>query len=149
MLGAAGWRLIFWVNVPVGILGIAAGVLFIPRSQHLQKRVAFDWWGLGLFAPAIVALLVAVSFGNRLGWGSAPIVGLFAVTVGLRGGVRRLGAAGPLPDARPLAVLAPGLLGRDRQRVAVLPRPVRHAVRGPVRARARARASARPGSGWS
>ena len=81
LLGAAGWRLIFWVNVPVGILGIAAGVLFIPRSQHLQKRVAFDWWGLGLFAPAIVALLVAVSFGNRLGWGSPLIVGLFAVSV--------------------------------------------------------------------
>jgi EmrB/QacA subfamily drug resistance transporter len=81
LLGAAGWRLIFWVNVPVGILGIVAGVLFIPRSQHLQQRVAFDWWGLGLFAPAIVALLVAVSFGNRLGWVSAAIVGLFAVAV--------------------------------------------------------------------
>jgi MFS family permease len=76
LLGAAGWRLIFWINVPVGILGIAAGLLFIPRSLHLQRRVAFDWLGLGLFAPAIVALLVAVSFGNRLGWRSDPIIGL-------------------------------------------------------------------------
>jgi EmrB/QacA subfamily drug resistance transporter len=82
LLGAAGWRLIFWVNVPVGILGIAAGLLFIPRSLHLQRRVAFDWIGLGLFAPTIVALLIAVSFGNRLGWGSDSIIGLLIVTVG-------------------------------------------------------------------
>jgi EmrB/QacA subfamily drug resistance transporter len=81
LLGAAGWRLIFWINVPVGILGIAAGLLFIPRSRHLQRRVAFDWVGLGLFAPTIVALLVAVSFGNRLGWGSIEIVGLLVVSV--------------------------------------------------------------------
>jgi EmrB/QacA subfamily drug resistance transporter len=81
LLGAAGWRLIFWVNVPVGILGIVAGLLFIPRSQHLQRRVAFDWVGLGIFAPAIVALLVAVSLGNRLGWGSVEIIGLFTVAV--------------------------------------------------------------------
>jgi EmrB/QacA subfamily drug resistance transporter len=81
LLGAAGWRLIFWVNVPVGILGIGAGLLFIPRSRHLQRRVAFDWFGLGLLAPAIVALLVAVSFGNRLGWGSFDVVGLLVVTV--------------------------------------------------------------------
>jgi EmrB/QacA subfamily drug resistance transporter len=81
LLGAAGWRLIFWINVPVGIVGIAAGLLFIPRSLHLQRRVACDWKGLGLFAPTIVAFLVAVSFGNRLGWGSAPIIGLLVVTV--------------------------------------------------------------------
>ncbi|HEX4217143.1 MAG TPA: DHA2 family efflux MFS transporter permease subunit [Acidimicrobiales bacterium] len=81
LLGAAGWRLIFWINVPVGLLGIAAGLLFIPRSRHLQRRVAFDWVGLGLLAPTIVALLSAVSFGNRLGWGSVEIVVLLVVTL--------------------------------------------------------------------
>jgi len=118
LLGVAGWRLIFWVNVPVGILGIAAGLVFIPRSRHLQRRVAFDWVGLGLFAPTIVALLVAVSFGNRLGWGSAPIIGLFIVTVacGLAFVAWERRAAAPMLDlslfSRPAfsAGIASGLL---------------------------------------
>jgi EmrB/QacA subfamily drug resistance transporter len=118
LLGAAGWRLIFWVNVPVGMLGIAAGLLFIPRSRHLQRRVAFDWLGLGLFAPTIVALLVAVSFGNRLGWGSAIIIGLLIVTVacGLAFVAWERRAAAPMLDlslfSRPAfsAGIASGLL---------------------------------------
>ena len=81
LLAAGGWRLIFLVNVPVGILGAVAAVLLVPRSRDLAPRKRFDWIGLALFFPAVVALLSAISFGNQLGWGSAAILGLFAVAV--------------------------------------------------------------------
>lgn len=81
LLAAGGWRLIFLVNIPAGLLGAVAGWLLIPRSRHLQHRVPFDWWGLGWFVPGMVALLVAVSLGDSAGW-TSPILGVsFAACV--------------------------------------------------------------------
>ena len=79
LLAAGGWRLIFFVNIPFGLLGALAAVLLVPRSRHLLARVRFDWTGLAIFFPAVVALLSAISFGAEAGWGSALIVGLFVV----------------------------------------------------------------------
>jgi EmrB/QacA subfamily drug resistance transporter len=84
LLAAGGWRLIFFVNVPVGLFGAVAAVLLVPRSQNLLARVRFDWTGLAVFFPAIVALLSAISFGATSGWGSPLIVGLF-VAAGVLG----------------------------------------------------------------
>ncbi len=83
LLAAGGWRLIFLVNVPLGVFGALAAVALVPRSQHLQRRVAFDWKGLTLFFPAVVALLTAISFGAARGWSSPTIVALFAITAAL------------------------------------------------------------------
>lgn len=79
LIALGGWQLIFFVNVPVGIIGTALGWFLIPRSTHLSKRVSFDWWGLAIFVPSIVALLLSISEGNDLGWTSPQILGLFVV----------------------------------------------------------------------
>jgi EmrB/QacA subfamily drug resistance transporter len=79
LLAAGGWRLIFYVNVPFGLFGAVAAVLLVPRSRDLLARVRFDWAGLGMFFPAMVALLCAISFGATSGWGSPLIVSSFAV----------------------------------------------------------------------
>ncbi len=83
LLAAGGWRLLFYVNVPVGVLGLVAGILFIPRSRYLQDRTPFDWSGLAVFLPAVVALLSAVSFVNTAGWRSPLVVGLATAGVAL------------------------------------------------------------------
>jgi EmrB/QacA subfamily drug resistance transporter len=81
LLAAGGWRLIFLVNVPFGLIGVVAGWIFIPRSTHLSERVRFDWTGLALFLPAVSALLCAVSFANSIGWTSPRIIGLSAAVL--------------------------------------------------------------------
>jgi EmrB/QacA subfamily drug resistance transporter len=78
LVAAGGWRLIFLVNVPLGVLGAIAALVLVPRSRHLQARTAFDRAGLSLFLPAVVCLLTAASFGATLGWGSPLIVLLLA-----------------------------------------------------------------------
>jgi EmrB/QacA subfamily drug resistance transporter len=83
LLAAGGWRFIFFVNVPFGLLGMVAGWLLVPRSRHLQTRVRFDWTGLALFFPAVVAVFSAVSFGNSKGWTSPVIHGLFGIGIAL------------------------------------------------------------------
>ncbi len=85
LLAAGGWRLIFFVNIPFGVFGALAAILLVPRSRDLMARVRFDWTGLGLFFPAVVALLSAISFGAELGWSSSLIVALFVAAVVLGG----------------------------------------------------------------
>ncbi len=77
LIALGGWRLIFFVNIPVGIVGTVMAWYLIPRSRHLQARVPFDWLGLALFGPAVAALLSALSFGDKVGWTSPTIIGLF------------------------------------------------------------------------
>ena len=81
LLAAGGWRLIFFVNVPLGVFGALAALALVPRSQNLQHGGAFDWKGLTLFFPAVVSLLTAISFGVSEGWGSPLIVGLLSAAV--------------------------------------------------------------------
>ncbi len=76
-----GWRLIFFVNVPAGILGMALGWFLLPRSSHLADREPVDWLGIGYFTAAISGLLLAVSFGNETGWLSPQILLYFAATI--------------------------------------------------------------------
>jgi EmrB/QacA subfamily drug resistance transporter len=92
LLAAGGWRFIFFVNVPFGLVGMIAGLLLIPRSRHLQAQVPFDWTGLALFFPAVVAIFSTISFGNSNGWTSPLILGLLIVAVCL--GVAFVGREG-------------------------------------------------------
>lgn len=74
-----GWRWIFFVNVPAGILGTTLGWFLIPRTKALADRVRFDWAGLGTFVPAIAVLLLAITgLSPSTGWPQALVVGLFA-----------------------------------------------------------------------
>lgn len=97
LIALGGWRLIFFVNVPAGIVGTVMAWYLIPRSRDLQDRVAFDWLGLGLFFPAVAALLSAVSFGNSAGWTSPTILGLFVVALVLGVGFIRRERRAPAP----------------------------------------------------
>lgn len=85
LLSLGGWRLVFFVNVPAGLVGCVLGWFLLPRSRHLAPRSRFDWAGLGLFLPAICALLLALSYGTDNGWTSAPVAAGFGLAVVLLG----------------------------------------------------------------
>jgi EmrB/QacA subfamily drug resistance transporter len=84
-----GWRLVFYVNVPAGLVGIVAACLFIPRSRHLVQKLPFDWAGLALFVPAVAALMATVSFARTLGITSPVLLFLVVTTVVLLVGFTR------------------------------------------------------------
>ncbi|MDT7692304.1 MAG: hypothetical protein QOI75_1671, partial [Pseudonocardiales bacterium] len=61
------WRLIFYINVPVGILGAILGYLLLPRVGEISKR-PLDWWGFLTIGAGLFALLLATSQGQSWGW---------------------------------------------------------------------------------
>jgi EmrB/QacA subfamily drug resistance transporter len=71
---------IFWFGLIVVGIAIVATHLFVPESP-VKSPAKVDWAGAGLLSGGLVSLLLAVSEGNRWGWGSPEILGLFALAV--------------------------------------------------------------------
>ncbi|MEA2331410.1 MAG: hypothetical protein QOH58_1548 [Thermoleophilaceae bacterium] len=79
-----GWEWIFFVNVPVALVTIAMTLARVPESER-DPSARIDWAGLVTFSGALCCLVLALIRGNDEGWGSVPILGLFAASVVLLG----------------------------------------------------------------
>ena len=82
-----GWRAIFLMNVPIGILGLAGALRFFPESRAPQ-RTRLDPLGVALIAGASLCLIYPLVQGRELGWpvwtflmmgGGIALLGVFAV----------------------------------------------------------------------
>ena len=80
ILGFAGWRWIFFINVPLGVVAlfIILRVLHLPATH---KRVQIDWAGVTALVVAIVPMLIVVEQGRLWGWTSGKVLGLGALSV--------------------------------------------------------------------
>ena len=98
---AFGWRAIFLVNLPIGIIVAAWGYLLLPRHEQTNEHaLGSDSLGTALWALTLVCLLVPVTFAAQWGWTSPRTLGLLAVAaVGVVAFVlRELRASAPLLD---------------------------------------------------
>lgn len=73
------WRLIFYINVPVGIFNLWLATILLKETP-LIKGKHFDLWGLVSSTIGLFCLLLAISQGNKEGWGSPYIVSLFSIS---------------------------------------------------------------------
>ena len=73
------WNWIFFINVPVGILGLLAIPLFIDESRDTSHEQRLDLPGLITSAVGLFSLTYAFIEANNYGWGSGRILGAFAV----------------------------------------------------------------------
>jgi EmrB/QacA subfamily drug resistance transporter len=72
------WSWVFYINVPIGILGIFAARIFIDESKDTSEQ-RLDFPGLSTSSIALFALTYALIEANQYGWTSVRIVSLFAV----------------------------------------------------------------------
>jgi len=73
------WRYVFFAAVPVALVGILLGSIFMPEREETAKRASFDLVGFVLLATGLATLLTALSNGQREGWESNFVLGLFAI----------------------------------------------------------------------
>jgi len=78
-----GWRSIFFVNLPVGALGVWLSHRGIARDRPAAAPPRFDVAGAALFFTGLLSLLLALNQGHAWGWGSPAVVGLLAVAAAL------------------------------------------------------------------
>jgi EmrB/QacA subfamily drug resistance transporter len=64
------WRSVFFVNIPLGIVGLFLAFTFIDESVGEKRSVGFDWWGASLLGAALFTLTLVLDQGQTWGWGS-------------------------------------------------------------------------------
>jgi MFS family permease len=107
-----GWRWVFFINVPVGVLLIATAAIFLPTDapdQSGSKR--FDVAGAVTATAGLLLLVYAFSSSTGQGWSSGSALGLLAASVVMLSAFARI-------EARSRSPLVPNLAVRNRTLVA-------------------------------
>jgi len=68
LIDAFGWRSVFFVNLPIGIVGILMALRFINESKSEVKTKFFDWWGALTLGTMLSALVLVLDKGSDWGW---------------------------------------------------------------------------------
>ena len=67
LVDGPGWEWIFFVNIPVGVIGLLLAWRNVPRFS--RRSHSFDWLGVGLSATGLFLLVFGVQEGNTYDWG--------------------------------------------------------------------------------
>src|SRR5881296_2542590 len=95
------WRWIFYINLPVGIVGFFMASVFLFDSPYMRRAARIDWWGLGLMIAGFGCLQLVLDRGEREDWfASGTIVVLSVVAVCALAGflIRELTTRDPILD---------------------------------------------------
>ncbi|WP_329069343.1 MFS transporter [Amycolatopsis sp. NBC_01480] len=78
LAGIAGWRWVFLINVPIGIVAlfVVAKVLNVPHTPQKHK---IDWWGALSLIIAVVPFLIVAEQGQKWGWGDTKAILCYAI----------------------------------------------------------------------
>jgi EmrB/QacA subfamily drug resistance transporter len=69
LLGVAGWRWIFYINVPIAAAALIV-VTRVLKIDHTRRERRIDWWGSLMLVVGLVPLLVVAEQGQSWGWSS-------------------------------------------------------------------------------
>src|SRR5215471_17981248 len=75
-----GWRWVFYVNVPVGVVAVLLVAIGLPFVRSRMQVRDIDWLGAGTLAAGLVPLLVAFSLTNTHAWTDPQVWGLLAIS---------------------------------------------------------------------
>ncbi len=79
ILFITGWRWVFLINVPLGVIALAVVLRFLHVPHNRKASVRIDWWGAALVIVAAVPLLLIAEQGRTWGWGSPAAIACYAV----------------------------------------------------------------------
>jgi EmrB/QacA subfamily drug resistance transporter len=75
------WRSVFFINIPLGIIGLILAIMFVSESVGEKRNVKFDWWGSLSLGVALATLVLVLDQGQSWGWTSSPSMLCYLGTV--------------------------------------------------------------------
>jgi MFS transporter, DHA2 family, multidrug resistance protein len=100
VIDTLGWREIFLMPVPVCVVALFLGMLYLPGREEHGALPRFDWIGYSLLVATLASLLFAGANGQRFGWESNTIVTMtaFGLATGTTFVYLQLRSTSPLLD---------------------------------------------------
>ena len=80
-----GWRWVFYVPVPLGVLAVALVAVALPNVRSKAQLRDIDWVGTAVLVAGLAPLLIALSITNDYAWTSPQVLGLLVLAVVLLG----------------------------------------------------------------
>ncbi|EHQ91288.1 drug resistance transporter, EmrB/QacA subfamily [Desulfosporosinus youngiae DSM 17734] len=74
IIGLTSWRSIFWINIPIGIIGYIAVLMILPNDVSTKGQESFDFIGAFTFTFGMLGVLLGITNGETWGWFSLPIL---------------------------------------------------------------------------
>ncbi|TFC98928.1 DHA2 family efflux MFS transporter permease subunit [Cryobacterium sinapicolor] len=78
ILGITGWRWVFLINLPIGVIALAIVLKFL-HVPHFARPVRIDWWGAVTVILAAAPLLLVAEQGRTWGWVSTPSIACYVI----------------------------------------------------------------------
>ena len=75
------WRWLFYINLPVGIIGIFMTLWYLPHDKPVDKKTGFDYKGAGVLAIALSSLVLVLEKGRDWGWLSSGSISNYILVV--------------------------------------------------------------------
>jgi len=76
-----GWRSIFYINIPIGIIGTLWSVTQLKEINKTAIKQTFDFKGTLTFSLGVLILLIALSLGAFMGWTNLYVLLLFLISI--------------------------------------------------------------------
>ena len=79
ILFITGWRWVFLINVPVGVIALFMVIAFLhlPHTPHAKPTI--DWWGAGMVVATLAPFLLVAEQGREWGWTSAASIACYVI----------------------------------------------------------------------
>ena len=83
ILFITGWRWVFLINLPIGLVALAIVLRFL-HIPHTRHKVRIDWWGAATVVIGLVPLLLVAEKGREWGWDSGYAIACYVIgTLGI------------------------------------------------------------------
>jgi len=76
-----GWRSVFLINIPIGIIGAVMAIMFIKESIADKGAKYFDWWGAAALGVCLSTLVLVLEKGYTWKWLSLASIICYAITI--------------------------------------------------------------------
>lgn len=81
LFGITGWRWIFLMNLPIGLVALFLVLSFLHIPHHAAVSKVIDWWGVVTIIVGVVPMLIVAEQGREWGWTSLSSITAYVVGV--------------------------------------------------------------------
>ncbi|MBJ7281453.1 MAG: MFS transporter [Rhodoluna sp.] len=81
LFGITGWRWIFLMNLPIGLVALFLVLSFLHIPHHAAVSKVIDWWGVLTIIIGVVPILIVAEQGREWGWTSLSSITAYVVGV--------------------------------------------------------------------